>query len=564
MEMAKQGQTNVRALHDGPIEISTMARAFNNMMAALEERDQQLREQNEQLEHRVAERTTELAIARDDALRASQAKSAFLANMSHELRTPLNAIIGYSEILEEDAKDDGLDHFCADLHKIKTAGNHLLTLINNVLDLSKIEAGKMELDIGEFSIISLVEDIESFCMPLVKKNKNNFELECPDDIGMMKADVVKIRQSILNLISNASKFTDHGTISLKISSERDNSRGWVVYSISDTGIGMTPEQVDKIFTEFTQADASTTRKYGGTGLGLAISKRFCEMMGGDIYVSSEPGKGSTFTLRIPRVVPVPKAATPVQARTFKERRTSVSNVLVIDESSNTRRFIQDRLNQNGFAVMIAPSGGSALKIAAKLKPNAIIMNVQNTAIDYLELIQRINNTPDLKDIPLFLVSMADDLATGYALRISRVVENPGNGELVEFSDEFKDDPDKSILVVENHEPTLDHIAAVFKDIAEHIQSVRDGDGACGSVKERKPYLMIVDPFSLDAAHNEFLMSIHKDKAINATPVVLLKNEGLEISSFSDRLKSLLKTAEYASDEFIDNFTYQLAHSQRSV
>ena len=132
-------------------------------------------------------------------------------------------------------------------------------------------------------------------MPLVKKNKNNFELECPDDIGMMKADVVKIRQSILNLISNASKFTDHGTISLKISSERDNSRGWVVYSISDTGIGMTPEQVDKIFTEFTQADASTTRKYGGTGLGLAISKRFCEMMGGDIYVSSEPGKGSTFT-----------------------------------------------------------------------------------------------------------------------------------------------------------------------------------------------------------------------------------------------------------------------------
>jgi response regulator RpfG family c-di-GMP phosphodiesterase len=288
------------------------------------------------------------------------------------------------------------------------------------------------------------------------------------------------------------------------------------------------------------------------------------MMGGDIIVSSEPNKGSTFTLRIPRVVSVPKAATPVQARTFKERRTSVSNVLVIDESNNTRRFIQDRLNQNGFAVMIAPSGGSALKIAAKLKPNAIIMNVQNATIDYLELIQRINNTPDLSDIPLFLVSMADDLATGYALRISRVVENPGNGELVEFSDEFKDNPDKSILVVENDEPTLDHITAVFKDIAEHIQSVRDGDGACGSVKERKPCLMIVDPFSLDAAHNEFLMSIHKDKAINATPVVLLKNEGLEISSFNDRLKSLLKTAEYASDEFIENFTYQLAHSQRSV
>ncbi|WP_455211886.1 histidine kinase dimerization/phospho-acceptor domain-containing protein [Kaarinaea lacus] len=208
MEMAEEGQTNVRALLDGPKEISTMAHAFNDMMASLEERDLQLREQNEQLEQRVAERTTELAIARDDALRASHAKSAFLANMSHELRTPLNAIIGYSEILEEDAKDDGLDHFCADLHKIKTAGNHLLTLINNVLDLSKIEAGKMELDISDFSIASLVEDIESFCMPLVKKNSNTFALDCPHDLGVMTADLVKIRQAVLNLISNASKFTD--------------------------------------------------------------------------------------------------------------------------------------------------------------------------------------------------------------------------------------------------------------------------------------------------------------------------------------------------------------------
>jgi CheY-like chemotaxis protein len=401
-------------------------------------------------------------------------------------------------------------------------------------------------------------------MPLVKKNHNNFALDCPDDIGVMKADVMKIRQAILNLISNASKFTDHGTISLKVSSEMGYEQDWIVYSISDTGIGMTPEQVDKIFKEFTQADASTTRKYGGTGLGLAISKRFSEMMGGDIHVSSEPNKGSTFALRIPRVVSEPKPATPVQARTFKERRTSVSNVLVIDESSNTRRFIQDRLNQNGFAVMIAPSGGSALKIAGKLKPNAIIMNVQNATIDYLELIQQINDTPDLKDIPVFLVSIADDLATGYALRISRVVENPGNGELDELSSEFKDNRDKSILVVENHKPTMDHIAAVLKDIAQHIQSVHDGKGACGSVKEHKPYLMIVDPFALDATQNEFLMSIHKDKTINATPVVLIKNEGLEISSFNERLKSLLRTAEYASDEFIDNFTYQLAHSQRSA
>jgi signal transduction histidine kinase/DNA-binding response OmpR family regulator len=564
MGMAKQGQTNVRALHDGPKEISTMAHAFNNMMAALEERDMQLREQNEQLEQRVAERTTELAIARDDALRASQAKSAFLANMSHELRTPLNAIIGYSEILEEDATEEGLDHFCADLHKIKTAGNHLLTLINNVLDLSKIEAGKMELDISDFPIASLVEDIESFCLPLVKKNGNTFALECPQDIGAMTADLVKIRQAVLNLISNASKFTDHGTITLKVSGEVVDGEECVLFAISDTGIGMTPEQAHKVFLEFAQADTSTTRKYGGTGLGLAISKRFSEMMGGDIEVSSELNKGSTFTLRIPRIVLAPKPATPVQARTFKERRTSVSNVLVIDESHYTRRFIQDRLNQNGFAVMTAPSSGSALKIAGKLKPNAIVMNVRTATIDYLELIQKINHTPELKEVPLFLVSVSDDLSTGYALRVSQVVENPSNGELAGLSNEVKNSPDQSILVVENHEPTLDRIASVFKDIAQHIQSVPDGDGAFGSVKEHKPYLMIVDPFSLDATHNEFLVRIHKDKAISATPIVLIKSEALDISSFKDRLKSLLRTAEYSSDEFIVNFTYQLAHSQRSA
>ncbi|MCG6968830.1 MAG: HAMP domain-containing protein [Gammaproteobacteria bacterium] len=563
MGMAKQGQTNVRALHDGPQEISTMAHAFNNMMAALEERDQQLREQNELLEQRVAERTTELAIARDDALRASQAKSAFLANMSHELRTPLNAIIGYSELLEEDAKDDGLVHYCADLQKIKSAGNHLLTLINNVLDLSKIEAGKMELDISEFSLSSLLEDIESFCLPLVTKNHNRFVLDCPDDIGLMKADVMKIRQSVLNLISNASKFTENGTITLKVRREVIDEREWVAYHISDTGIGMTPEQVDKIFREFTQADASTTRKYGGTGLGLAISKRFSEMMGGTIQVSSELNKGSIFSMRIPRVVTAPLPVTPVQARTFSERRTSVSNILVIDESHNTRQFIQDQLAQNGFAVMTAPSSGTALKIAEKLRPNAIVMNVQTANICYIELIQKINRIPDLKDVPLFLVSIADDLAAGYALRVCRVVENPGNGGLAGLSDEFKGDSDQSILVVENQQPTLDHIASVFKDIAQHIQGVRDGDSAFSSVQKQKPHLMIVDPFSLDAAHNEFLMGIHKDRDMNATPVVLIKSDGLDLTAFRDRLRAILKTAEYPSEEFIDNFTYQLAHSQRS-
>lgn len=563
MEVAEKGQTKVRALLDGPKEISTMAHAFNNMMQALEERDQQLRDQNEQLEQRVAERTAELAIARDDALRASQAKSAFLANMSHELRTPLNAIIGYSELLDEEAQEEGLGQFSADLTKIKNAGGHLLTLINNVLDLSKIEAGKMELDISEFEITTLLDDVKSFCEPLVKKNNNTLVIDVAEDLGMMSADVVKIRQSILNLIGNASKFTQRGKISLTIGSEKRDAQEWVLFSITDTGIGMTPEQVNKLFREFTQADTSTTRKYGGTGLGLAISKRFCQMMGGDIEVVSAVNKGSTFTIRVPRVVPAPKPVSPVQARTFKERRTSLSNVLIIDDARNTRKFIQGGLNQNGFAAMTTPSGANVLKIAAKLNPNAIVINLQTTSADYIKQILEIKQYPGLEDVPIFLVSLADDLTKGYALRVSNVVSNGENEELEQLANALNDDVEKTILAVGDFEAIMRRITVDFNSSVENIKTVNTGNAADDTLKNFKPNMLLLDPFSMDVQYNNFLMTIQKDKAISTVPVVLIMN-GQTVSSLQDQIKSVLKSAEYATDEFINNFTYQLAHSQRSA
>ncbi|MGD8559197.1 MAG: ATP-binding protein, partial [Gammaproteobacteria bacterium] len=500
---------------------------------------------------------------RDDALRASQAKSSFLTNMSHELRTPLNAIIGYSEMLEEEASDEGMDDFCTDLAKITGAGNHLLTLINNVLDLSKIEAGRMELDINEFSINSLLGDIESICLPLVSKNHNEFVLDCPDDIGLMKADIVKIRQAVLNLIGNASKFTENGKITLKVSSSVVDGCERIAFSVSDTGIGMTAEQVDKVFKEFTQADATTTRKYGGTGLGLAISKRFSEMMGGKIEVSSELNKGSTFTLHIPKVVNTPAPATPVQARTTKERRNSVSNVLVIDESNNTRKFIQEQLHQNGFAVMTAPSSGSVLKMVTKLTPNAIVVNVQTSDTDFMDVIKQANSVPEFQKVPVFLVSLSDDLSAGFALRVSHVIDDPDNEGLVALSHEFKGSPDKSVLVVDNHEATLACIDSEFKSITPHIQHGTDDACVCGCGKEHKPCLMILDPFCVRNTDNELLVNILKDRTINTTPVVLINYDPSQITLFRERLKSLLKAAEYASDEFIENFTHQMADSQRS-
>ena len=245
--------------------------------------------ENARLFEQVQETSRQLA-------EASRHKSQFLANMSHELRTPLNAIIGYSEMLQEEAEDLGEEVFLPDLQRINAAGKHLLGLINDILDLSKIEAGRMDLFVESFEIGQLVRDVESIVQPLVENNGNTLVVECPDDVGSMQADQTKVRQTLFNLLSNAAKFTDHGTISLTVQREADD---WMTFAVADTGIGMTEEQLVRLFEAFSQAEASTRSRFGGTGLGLAISRHFCHLMGGDLTVTSIYGEGSTFTVRLP-------------------------------------------------------------------------------------------------------------------------------------------------------------------------------------------------------------------------------------------------------------------------
>ncbi|MFQ5482520.1 MAG: ATP-binding protein, partial [Nitrospinaceae bacterium] len=250
----------------------------------------------------IRKANADLALARDRALDSSRAKSQFLANMSHELRTPMNAIIGYSEMLVEETEENGLGNLSSDLIKISESAKFLLKLINEILDLSKIEAGKIEIHLESFAILPVLEDIVSSIQPLVTQNKNQLILDVPDDLGSMTADVVRVRQTIVNLLSNACKFSKDGKVTLTVCREKRGATDWITFSIADTGIGMTPEQMKNLFREFSQADSSTTRKYGGTGLGLAISKRFCRMMGGDISVKSKYGKGSTFIIHLPEKV----------------------------------------------------------------------------------------------------------------------------------------------------------------------------------------------------------------------------------------------------------------------
>ena len=239
---------------------------------------------------------SELEKTRDEAIEANRAKSEFLANMSHELRTPLNAIIGYSEMLQEDAHEIGQDHIVPDLVRINSAGNHLLDLINSVLDITKIESGKMDLFLETFDVRDTVQDVVAVVRPLVRKQSNELEVRCADDVGTMHSDMLKVRQSLFNLLSNACKFTENGKITLEVRREGLDFKPWYRFDVIDTGIGMAPEQMSNVFRSFAQADSSTTRRYGGTGLGLTITRQFCHMMGGDIEVESNLGEGSRFTL----------------------------------------------------------------------------------------------------------------------------------------------------------------------------------------------------------------------------------------------------------------------------
>jgi len=346
---------------------------------------------------------------------ASEHKSAFLASMSHELRTPLNAIIGYSEMLHETAQDEGQEEFLPDLAKIRDAGRHLLGLINDILDLSKIEAGKMDLYLEEVDLAGLVEEVRSIVEPLAAANANRLEIVCPGTLGTLYTDRTKLKQSLLNLLSNAGKFTHEGRIKLEVSP----AAGEISFIVSDTGIGMTEEQQSRLFQAFSQADASTTRQYGGTGLGLAITKHFCEMLGGRIAVESTPEQGSTFTITLPD-----RGHAVVAAAMIPEGAEHAALVMVVDDDSNARDLLAATVRREGYRVIEATDGEAALALAREWHPDIVTLDVLMPRMDGWAVLTALKSDPELAAIPVVIVTVLEDRGIAVSLGAAEFLTKP--------------------------------------------------------------------------------------------------------------------------------------------
>jgi len=430
----------VRATRFYSDEIGRLIDGFNTMLSEIQHRDTALQRANDELKTRTRElegeiihrkqTQEELLKAKHAAEDASRAKSAFLANMSHELRTPLNAIIGYSEMLEEETRDSGKLENQQDLRKIQSAGKHLLSLINDVLDLSKIEAGKMGLHLETFDVSLMVEEMVTTLQPAIAKNANKAQVRMAGDVGMMRADATKVRQILFNLMSNACKFTDHGTIALDVSQSAMEGQEWIRFRVKDTGIGISAKQQEKLFQEFSQADATISRKYGGTGLGLAISHRFVQMMKGRIGVESQPGQGSTFTVYLPAQVTLDVAETAQlegvggNVAGSTQHKPEVDTVLVIDDDPAVRDLMSRFLTKSGFRAVAAADGEEGLRLAREVNPLVITLDVIMPEYDGWDVLRKLKSDPSLAQIPVIMVTVVDNQAMGLDLGASNYLIKP--------------------------------------------------------------------------------------------------------------------------------------------
>lgn len=505
------------------------------LLTAIRSMTVQLRGLYDSMEDKIRARTRELQLANEElsvarvaAEEASKTKSAFLANMSHELRTPLNAIIGYSEMLQENALDNNDPEPIEDLKRIESAGRHLLGLINDILDLSKIEAGKMDVFIERVEIRPLVNEVLSIVQPLADKNGNALELHCPDDVGGFLSDETKVKQCLLNLMSNANKFTSQGKVTLTVEREPDAS---VVFRVSDTGLGMTQEQLARLFQAFTQADASTTKRFGGTGLGLAITRHFCAALGGDIAVESTLGAGSTFTIRLPdqeEAVPTKKPAEPTASH-------SLLTILVVDDDVTARDLLTRTLETKGYHVIAARNGLEALALARQHRPNAITLDVMMPQLDGWSVLRQLKEDDELRDIPVIMVTILNERALAIPLGAAELLTKPIDRQRLAalMAQYCGASSDTTVLIIEDDSATRELLRRCVSGAGYKAEAAINGrDGLDWIAENPAPDLILLDLMMPKLDGFGFLRELRKRRAYDHLPVIIVTAKDLSDEDIS--------------------------------